>query len=82
MTTICDECVDGSVEKHTDYLLENFLIKDYDERLCESLNKEIRNSDITVKYDWFYSNDIHDIVKAEKIMQNGLKYFGNWPDLK
>ena len=40
--------------------------------ICESLNKENRNSDITVKYDWFYSNDILDIVKAGKIMQNGL----------
>ena len=41
--------------------------------ICKSLNEENRNSDITVKYDWFYSSDIHDIVKAGKIIQNGIK---------
>ena len=39
----------------------------------ESLNNENREADIIVKYDWFYSHDINDIVKAGKILQNGLK---------
>ena len=41
--------------------------------ICESLNNENREADIIVKYDWFYSHDINDIVKAGKILQNGLK---------
>ena len=41
--------------------------------ICESLNNENREADIIVKYDWFYSYDINDIVKAGKILQDGLK---------
>ena len=41
--------------------------------ICKSLNNENRKSDIIVKYDWFYSNDINDIVRAIKILQDGLK---------
>ena len=41
--------------------------------ICESLNNENRKSEIVVKYEWFYRNEINDIVKAGKILQNGLK---------
>ena len=41
--------------------------------ICEVLNEENRTSELPVKYDYFYSNNVHDIVKAGKMMQVGLR---------
>ena len=41
--------------------------------LCEVLNNENKSSEIPVNYDWFFSKNIHDVVKAGKVMNDGLK---------
>lgn len=41
--------------------------------MCENLNNENRTADIPVRYDWFFGENINDLVKAGKIIYNGLK---------
>ena len=41
--------------------------------LCEVLNNENKMSEIPVNYNWFFSENIHDVVKAGKVIKNGLK---------
>ena len=41
--------------------------------VCDILNKENRQENKPIGYDWFYSENVCDIVKVGKIMQNGLK---------
>ena len=41
--------------------------------ICEILNKDNRTSKQPVKYDSFYSDNIHEIVKAGKMMNDGLR---------
>ena len=41
--------------------------------MCENLNNENRTADIPVRYDWFYSGNIIDLVKAGKVLNYGLK---------
>ena len=41
--------------------------------ICENLNNENRTADIPVRYDWFFGENINDLVKAGKIIYNGLK---------
>ena len=40
--------------------------------LCEVLNNENKTSDIPVTYDCFFSKNIQDVVKAGKVMNDGL----------
>ena len=41
--------------------------------LCEKLNYQNRMAKSQVKYDWFFSKDVSDVVKAGQTMQIGLK---------
>ena len=41
--------------------------------ICDILNKVNRQENKPIGYDWFYSENVCDIVKVGKIMQNGLK---------
>ena len=41
--------------------------------LCEKLNYQNRMANSQVKYDWFFSKDVSDVVKAGQTMQIGLK---------
>ena len=41
--------------------------------LCEKLNYQNRMAKSQVIYDWFFSKDVSDIVKAGETMQIGLK---------
>ena len=41
--------------------------------LCEKLNIGNRTADIPIRYNWFFSDNIHDLVKAGKILNDSLK---------
>ena len=41
--------------------------------VCKNLNSENRAADFPVRYDCFYSRNIIDLVKAGKVLNNGLK---------
>ena len=41
--------------------------------LCEKLNFQNRMAKSPVEYDWFFSKDVSDLVKAGQTMQIGLK---------
>ena len=41
--------------------------------VCDILNKENRQENKPIGYDWFYSENVCDIVKVGILMQNGLK---------
>ena len=41
--------------------------------ICENLNDENRTADISVRYDCLFSENINDLVKAGKVINNGLK---------
>ena len=41
--------------------------------LCDVLNNENKLSEISVNYDCFFSKNIHDVVNAGKVMNDGLK---------
>ena len=41
--------------------------------ICDILNKENRQENIPIGYNWFYSENVCDIVKVGILMQNGLK---------
>ena len=40
---------------------------------CKILNNENSVSEIQIGYQWFYSKDVSDIVRAGKLMAFGLK---------
>ena len=41
--------------------------------LCDKLNNDNRLAAIPVTYNWFYRKSVSDIVKAGKILENGMK---------
>ena len=41
--------------------------------LCDKLNNDNRLAAIPVTYNWFYRKSVSDIVKAGKILDNGMK---------
>ena len=41
--------------------------------LCEVLNNQNKISEFPVTYDWFFSQNIQDVVKAGKVVSDGLK---------
>ena len=41
--------------------------------LCDTLNNDNRVAAIPVTYDWLYRQSVSDIVKAGKILNNGMK---------
>ena len=41
--------------------------------LCEVLNNENKMSGMPVTYDWFFSENIQDVVIAGKVLVKGLK---------
>ena len=41
--------------------------------ICDILNNDNRLADIQVTYNWFYRKSVSDIVKAGKILDNGMK---------
>ena len=41
--------------------------------ICEFLSKENSEAENPIKYDWFYSSNVVNMVKAGLVMQNALK---------
>ena len=41
--------------------------------LCDTLNNDNRVAATPINYNWFYRNSVSDIVKAGKILDNGMK---------
>ena len=41
--------------------------------LCDALNNDNRMAATPINYNWFYRNSVSDIVKAGKILDNGMK---------
>ena len=41
--------------------------------ICEFLSKEHSDEENPIKYDWFYSSNVVNMVKAGLVMQNALK---------
>ena len=61
------------VDRHTLYWLSKTEESGDEIMMCENLNNENRTADIPVRYDWFYSENIIDLVKAGKVLSYGLK---------
>ena len=43
------------------------------ELICGKLNYENSVADVQINYDWFYRNEVSDIVKAGKLLDRGMK---------
>jgi hypothetical protein len=41
--------------------------------ICGKLNYENSVADVQINYDWFYRNEVSDIVKAGKLLDRGMK---------
>ena len=41
--------------------------------VCGKLNYENSVADVQINYDWFYRNEVSDIVKAVKLLDRGMK---------
>ena len=41
--------------------------------LCEKLNIGNRTADIPIRYNWFFSDNVYDLVKAGKVLNDSLK---------
>ena len=41
--------------------------------ICENLNKEKRDAETPIDYNWFYKNNVSDIVKVGLLIDRGLK---------
>ena len=41
--------------------------------ICGKLNYENSAADVQINYDWFYRNEVNDIVKVGKLLDRGMK---------